>query len=141
MLIQTLELENFKVFHGQNKIAINPGPGNVVVVQGDNGRGKSTLMEAVFWCLYGKEKRHDRLVPTQFPSIVNNTARKEGKNFTRVKVAFEHDGRLIEIERSVKARPHIPNPSRKSDFEEAMHFRVDGHDMGEDNSLLYEIFP
>ena len=141
MLIQTLELENFKVFHGQNKIAINPGPGNVVVVQGDNGRGKSTLMEAVFWCLYGKEKRHDRLVPTQFPSIVNNTARKEGNNFTRVKVAFEHDGRLIEIERSVKARPHIPNPSRKSDFEEAMHFRVDGHDMGEDNSLLYEIFP
>jgi DNA sulfur modification protein DndD len=141
MLIQSLELENFKVFHGINKIAISQGPGNVVVVQGDNGRGKSTIMEAVFWCLYGKEKRHDRLVPTQYPSIVNNTARKEGQNFARVKVAFEHDGRRIEIERAVKAKPHIPNPTRKADYDEEMHFKVDGTDLGEDNSLLYETFP
>ena len=41
MLIKSLELENFKVFHGQNRVEIKPGPGNVVVVQGDNGRGKS----------------------------------------------------------------------------------------------------
>ena len=141
MLIQSLELENFKVFHGPNRITMAQGPGNVVVVQGDNGRGKSTIMEAVFWCLYGKEKRHDRLVPTQYPAIVNNTARREGQNFARVKVAFEHDGRHIEVDRSVRARPHIPNPSRKSDFEEEMHFKVDGTDLGEDNSMLYELFP
>ncbi|MBM4248846.1 MAG: hypothetical protein FJ149_05320 [Euryarchaeota archaeon] len=141
MLISSLELENFKVFHGPNRISIGQGPGNVVVVQGDNGRGKSTIMEAVFWCLYGKEKRHDRLVPTQYPSIVNNTARKEGHNFARVRVAFEHDGRRVEVERSVRARPHMPNPTRKSDFDEELHFRVDGRDLGADNSLLYEMFP
>ena len=141
MLIESLELENFKVFYGPNKIDIGQGPGNVVVVQGDNGRGKSTLMEAVFWCLYGKEKKHDRLVPTHYPSIVNNTARKEGHYFARVKVTFEHDGRRIEIDRSVRAKKAVPNPSRRSDFDEELHFKVDGQDLGEDNSLLYETFP
>jgi len=141
MLIESMELENFKVFHGINRIAISSGPGNVVVVQGDNGRGKSTLMEAVFWCLYGKEKKHDRLVPTQYPSIVNNTARKEGNNFAKVKVVFEHDGKKFDIERTVRAKKAVPNPSRKSDFDEEMHFRVDGTDLGEDNSMLYDTFP
>ena len=141
MLIESMELENFKVFHGINRIAISSGPGNVVVVQGDNGRGKSTLMEAVFWCLYGKEKKHDRLVPTQYPSIVNNTARKEGNNFAKVKVVFEHDGKKFDIERTVRAKKAVPNPSRRSDFDEEMHFRVDGTDLGEDNSMLYDTFP
>jgi DNA sulfur modification protein DndD len=141
MLIESLELENFKVFHGPNKVDIKQGPGNVVVIQGDNGRGKSTIMEAVFWCLYGKEKKHDRLVPANFPAIVNNAARREGNNFARVKIAFEHDGRQFEVERSVRAKKVVPNPSRRSDFDEELHFRVDGKDLGEDNSLIYDMFP
>ncbi|MGQ9582599.1 MAG: AAA family ATPase [Thermoplasmatota archaeon] len=141
MLIKSLEVENFKVFHGVNRIQMAEGPGNVVVVQGDNGRGKSTLMEAVFWALYGKEKRHDRLVAPNYPGIINNTAKKEGSNRARVSVAFEHDGRLIEVERRVEAKRGVAEPSRRSDFEETLSFRVDGRDLGSDNSLLYDIFP
>jgi DNA sulfur modification protein DndD len=141
MLIKSLELENFKVFHGLNKVEIKPGPGNVVVVQGDNGRGKSTIMESIFWALYGKEKKYDRLVPANYPALVNNTARKEGSAFARVRLAFEHDGKLIEIERKVSAKKGVAEPARKTDFEESLSFKVDGKDLGQDNSLIYEEFP
>jgi DNA sulfur modification protein DndD len=141
MLIRSLELENFKVFHGLNRVEIKPGPGNVVVVQGDNGRGKSTIMESIFWALYGKEKKYDRLVAANYPALVNNTARKEGNAFARVAMRFEHDGRLIEIERKVAARKGVSDPTRRSDFEETLSFKVDGKDMGQDNSMIYEEFP
>ena len=141
MLIKSLELENFKVFHGANRIAISPGPGNVVVVQGDNGRGKSTIMESIFWALYGKEKKYDRLVPANYPALVNNTAKKEGNNYARVALAFEHDGRLIEMERAVRAKKGAATPARRSDYEESLSFKVDGKDLGGDNSLIYEEFP
>ncbi|MEM4728514.1 MAG: AAA family ATPase [Thermoplasmata archaeon] len=141
LLIKALELENFKVFHGVNRVEITDGPGNVVVVQGDNGRGKSTLMESVFWALYGKEKRHDRLVPANYPGLINNTAKREGRYHARVRVTFEHDGKLFEVERSVRGRDGVAEPSRRSDFEETLSFRVDGKDLGSDNSLLYDVFP
>jgi len=141
MLIKSLELENFKVFHGLNRVEIKAGPGNVVVIQGDNGRGKSTIMESIFWALYGKEKKYDRLVPANYPALVNNTARKEGNAFARVKIVFEHDGKIIEVDRSVRAKAGVAEPNRKSDYEETLSFKVDGNDLGQDNSLIYEEFP
>ena len=141
MLIKSLEIENFKIFHGNNRLELREGPGNVVVVMGDNGRGKSTIMESVFWTLYGKEKKHDRLVAPSYPGLVNNTAKKEGKYYARVKMAFEHDGKDFEVERLVRAKKGVEDPSRKSDFDEELHFSVNGQDRGEDNSLLYDIFP
>ena len=141
MLIKSLELENFKVFHGPNKVEITTGPGNVVVVQGDNGRGKSTIMESIFWALYGKEKKYDRLVPANYHAIVNNTARKEGNAFARVTIRFEHDGKLIEVERKVSAKKGVTEPVRKADYEETLSFKVDGKDFGQDNSLIYDEFP
>jgi len=141
MLIKSLELENFKIFHGTNKLELREGPGNVLVVMGDNGRGKSTIMESVFWTLYGKEKKHDRLVAPNYPGLVNNTAKKEGNYRTRVMMAFEHDGKNFEVERVLRAKKGVAEPARKSDFEEELHFKVDGQDRGEDNSLLYDIFP
>ena len=141
MLIRSLELENFKVFHGKNRVQITSGPGNVVVVQGDNGRGKSTIMESIFWALYGKEKKYDRLVAANYPALVNNTARKEGNAFARVAMSFEHDGKLIEIERKVAAKKGVAEPVRKADYEETLSFKVDGKDFGQDNSLIYDEFP
>ncbi len=41
----------------------------------------------------------------------------------------------------MSAKKGIAEPARRSDFEEALDFRVDGKDLGQDNSLIYEEFP
>lgn len=50
--IQQLKLTNFK---GVREAAFDFGGGNVTV-EGDNGTGKSTLMDAFCWLLFGKDR-------------------------------------------------------------------------------------
>ncbi len=52
MIINKLELHNFGVFAGTNTLYLN-GKKPVVLIGGKNGRGKTTILEAVLLALYG----------------------------------------------------------------------------------------
>ena len=55
MLIQSLRLENFRQFKGATTIEFSCEPErNVTIILGDNTFGKTTLLQAFNWCLYGK---------------------------------------------------------------------------------------
>lgn len=55
MLIQSLRLENFRQFKGATTIEFSCDPErNVTIILGDNTFGKTTLLQAFNWCLYGK---------------------------------------------------------------------------------------
>ena len=55
MLIRTLLMKNFRQFKGTNKITFScEANRNVTVILGDNTFGKTTLLQAFNWCLYGK---------------------------------------------------------------------------------------
>lgn len=54
MWIQKIELSNFKAY--QNQVFEFPMPENgknLVLIGGMNGHGKTTLLEAIYLCLYG----------------------------------------------------------------------------------------
>ena len=56
MYIEKTEIRNFKIYHGTNRIVFESVPGkSVCIVSGDNGCGKTTLLTALVWCLYGKQ--------------------------------------------------------------------------------------
>ena len=56
MLIKSIELNNFKIYKGKNKIEILPSPEkNVILISGNNGYGKTTLLMSLVWGLYGKQ--------------------------------------------------------------------------------------
>ncbi|HYJ13792.1 MAG TPA: AAA family ATPase, partial [Thermomicrobiales bacterium] len=50
MILTRLEIENFKQYSGDHELDI-PGHATIGVI-GENGTGKTTLFEAVEWCLY-----------------------------------------------------------------------------------------
>lgn len=55
MLIKTLRLENFRQFKGTTKINFScDAERNVTVILGNNTFGKTTLLQAFNWCLYGE---------------------------------------------------------------------------------------
>lgn len=55
MYIKEIELNNFRIYKGVNKISLAPkGEKNIVIVSGQNGFGKTTFLMSLVWCLYGK---------------------------------------------------------------------------------------
>ncbi|MCR5407591.1 MAG: DNA sulfur modification protein DndD [Bacteroidales bacterium] len=55
MIIKSIELNNFRIYRGKNKIDLTPnGEHNIIIVSGNNGYGKTTFLMSLVWCLYGK---------------------------------------------------------------------------------------
>ena len=76
MIIASLKLKDFGIFYGSQPLTLEPG---LYVIHGRNGRGKTTLLNAVRWALYGHyNDRQGRQVPPEV--ILNRQARREGRN-------------------------------------------------------------
>lgn len=63
--IHSIVLENFKLYHGEHSFEFPKAPG-LYFITGDNKKysqlgpnatGKSTILDAIYWCLYGKTLR------------------------------------------------------------------------------------
>lgn len=54
MILEKLWVRDFRQYYGgQNVEFAPPGARNVTVIHGDNGAGKTALLNAISWCLYG----------------------------------------------------------------------------------------
>lgn len=59
MWIERIELSNFKAYKNQSFFFPMPSRGkNMVLIGGMNGHGKTTLLEAIYLCLYGEDATH-----------------------------------------------------------------------------------
>ena len=62
MLLQSIELQNFRQFINE-KIDFSTDPErNVTLIIGENGTGKTTFAQAFFWCLYGETDFTDKIM-------------------------------------------------------------------------------
>lgn len=56
MRISQIEFNNFRIYKGYHKINLNAlDEGNIVIVSGKNGFGKTTFLMSLVWCLYGRQ--------------------------------------------------------------------------------------
>ena len=56
MIIKSIELNNFRIYKGVNRIDFTPdGERNIVIISGNNGFGKTTFLMSLVWCLYGRQ--------------------------------------------------------------------------------------
>ena len=68
MYIKEIELNNFRIYKGVNKINLSTSKDkNIIVVSGKNGFGKTTFLMSLVWCLYGKNMQNvdDLDIPTK----------------------------------------------------------------------------
>lgn len=98
---------------------------NVMLVFGDNMRGKTSLMNALRWGFYGRALgRHSR--PILLPEIVNKDGARIDDWRVEVFLTFEANGHLYELRRTADRRPQVATPSRPEDFIVATHLARDG---------------
>ena len=86
-MITSVELSNF-LSHKKNIIKFDHG---VTVLVGHNGAGKSTIMDAIIFSMFGQNRR-DSVEKLQ----------KEGENQTYVKTSFEINGKLYHTVRTIQ---------------------------------------
>ncbi|MCR5550089.1 MAG: DNA sulfur modification protein DndD [Bacteroidales bacterium] len=56
MIIKNIELNNFRIYKGVNRIDLSPSEDrNIIIVSGHNGFGKTTFLMSLVWCLYGRQ--------------------------------------------------------------------------------------
>ncbi|MFF0870143.1 AAA family ATPase [Nonomuraea sp. NPDC003560] len=105
----SVELENFRPYQGTQKISFAQAPDtNVTVLWGTNGGGKTTLLNAFTWALYGvlssDVENQDQLINT---TVWNNAP--EGTPLTAsVTIEFEHGNHVYIVKRSVYTPKHGP---------------------------------
>ena len=100
MIIKSIELNNFRIYNGVNKIDLTPTEDrNVVIISGHNGFGKTTFLMSLVWCLYGRQMdKVDDLYKKEIEekggygryigNSLNREAQRQGKTRFSVSVTF-----------------------------------------------------
>lgn len=109
MKIKEIELNNFRIYKGTNKIDLLPeDKKNMIIISGRNGYGKTTFLMSLVWCLYGKlmqkvDKLYDDEIKsrgnyqTYISNSINRLAKAEGENKFSVSITFIDVDLPIEI--------------------------------------------
>ncbi len=116
MRLHSLWMKNFMPYKGEHGVDFPTDPNlNVMVVFGDNMRGKTSLLNALRWVFYGKAYgRHLHEIPVH--RLLNSEAASEGDFTVEVRVRFEADGHIFELRRRADRRDHVAIPSRPEDM-------------------------
>lgn len=100
MIINKLELYNFRQYIGHQTVAFSTdSEKNVTVLIGINTSGKTTIVRAFEWCLYGKNGFED---PILLNSDVRANMNVGDRQETWVAVTFTHNGIVHTIKRSFR---------------------------------------
>ncbi len=126
MKLISLSMRNFMPFRGEQKVVFPTKPGqNVMVVLGNNMRGKTSLLNALRWGFYGIAKgRHLRDIPLHL--LHNTDAGLDGDWEMEIAIQFEAEGFLYDLRRRAIKKKLVTIPGKPDDFEVTLQLQRDG---------------
>jgi DNA sulfur modification protein DndD len=83
MYINKIIIKNFRLYKNVNIDFNSANNKNIAIIIGDNGKGKTTFLNAIAWCLYGKESNTSKNIGL---SLINNIAKNDKENEIRVSI-------------------------------------------------------
>lgn len=55
-----ITMKNFRAYRGEVEIELSRDPkSTITVIEGNMGVGKTTILDSIYWCLYGEERGND----------------------------------------------------------------------------------
>lgn len=126
MKLHRLTMHNFMPYKGDVSVDFPTDDfRNVMVVFGDNMRGKTSLLNAVRWGFYGKALgRHS--IPIPLHLLPNRDATRENDWMVDVRIEFEDQGHLYDLRRRAEKAPLVDRPSRPQDMRVETYLTKDG---------------
>ncbi|MEM9660928.1 MAG: AAA family ATPase [Planctomycetota bacterium] len=145
MILHKLIVENFMPYFGRQEVVLSPREGaNVIVVFGDNMGGKTSLLNAIRWCLYDTAYlRGGETKAIPWEQLLNRAARDSGDYSFSCSVAFERDGKQYELRRHAVSKSESQAPRADTDFEMRVSLYRDADIVSAEHrqALLAELFP
>lgn len=119
MKIVKVTLKNFLPYYGEVEVPLQTEEDQpLILMVGENDRGKTAFLNALQWCLYGfdgnppqtREKRR---------SAINRRAVTEGDGETNVTIEFTHHGTVYRVRRYIKFE-QVDDPDDREPGESAV---------------------
>lgn len=142
LAIRSITLTDFGPFKDEQRIAF-PADSGVSIIYGENMRGKTTLLNAIRYALFGKVIARGA-AQVALHQIGNwETAKEKNKYGFKVVLEFEHEGSKYELTREHKPRPGVVQPQTDLDYQQDCSLRKDGTVLGPEqrDSELARIMP
>lgn len=146
MILDKLEMVNFKCFRGKNTIEFGREDKNITVVYGENGRGKTCIYRAIMFCLYGERQlSQDAHTSKDELFLVNTNSVRESEDTSEpteayVELVFRHHGTKYTVRRSVYAT-FINNKQKEQEGDVRLFFQKESGDTTtyEDSKTIKEM--
>ena len=141
LVFRNLVIENFGPFKGEQKIEF-PEDEGISIVFGENMRGKTSLLSAVRYALFGKIiGRGSREMPIY--ETANWESVSEGIYGFKVVLSFEQDGDSFVLTRQCESRNPDQKPTSDADYSENFFLSRNGTILGPEDrdSILNGIMP
>jgi exonuclease SbcC len=100
-------MKNFKKYRGIVTVEFQDG---LTGILGGNGSGKSTIVEAIAWALYGSR------ASTVRRDFIKNSRASEGEDL-EVSLSLQHDGKEMTILRAMRGKNMSPEARLRIDGE------------------------
>ena len=140
--IRSISLTDFGPFKGEQRIDF-PSDNGVAIIYGENMRGKTTLLNAIRYALFGKVITRGA-GEVALHQIGNwETAKEKGKFGFKVVLEFDHEGSKYQLTREHRPRAGIKVPQTDIDYQQESFLRKDGTVLGPDAGVseLARIMP
>lgn len=107
--IANVTIKNYRTYYGEKQPIefSTDSKKSVTVIHGISGRGKTSLLNAIHWCIYGKEKNDAKQKKETSEGLVHSYAidtlelGHENNMFVKVVMVDENDTVVFEIEREI----------------------------------------
>jgi DNA sulfur modification protein DndD len=104
--LRNLSIKNFRSYYGESDFPLQFSDSDkspLTVVHAINGIGKTTLFNAMHWCMYGSEKRSKEAIEGIFNStIINNLENDESDNmYVHLIIENDQNETVYDIKREV----------------------------------------
>ncbi|MBE6500208.1 MAG: hypothetical protein E7Z80_06675 [Methanobrevibacter thaueri] len=108
MILKSLKLKNFRIYKGSDddgyeRINFASGDKNITIIQGNNEVGKTTIMNALTWCLYNKEFYKKEGKKPLWNSFAADQLENGQEDFVEVSIEMEDESNhLVTFKRVLK---------------------------------------
>jgi DNA sulfur modification protein DndD len=137
-----LTITDFGPYKGQHSLEFPSEGGGLVVVFGDNMRGKTSLLNALRWVLFGEAL--DRMKrPIDSILLLNKESLAKGINKCSVSVGLHVDDMSVEIVRQLEPIKGIAVPKTAKEVVSSVYLRKNGNvvDLADTQDEIGKILP
>jgi DNA sulfur modification protein DndD len=104
MKLIRLELNNYKIYYGNQVLDLDvpdtpsfAQKRNLILIGGLNGRGKTTILNAIYYVLFGKQGLTDEEYKLTFSGAINDRFFDEGGRDCSVSLTFEDENEQVTV--------------------------------------------